>query len=147
MQFQAEGTYEIEHWAQDDYDESQPSLARAAVKLRFSGDIIAGAATEYLMTNLEDGSSSFIGQIRLTGAIGGREGSLVLHEVGEYYGGNTARGTLTIVPGSGIGQLAGIRGSGAYVATHGDQPIEFAGRTWHPTSERVARYVLHYDLE
>lgn len=143
----AEGTFEIQSWEQEIYDESEPGLVRATVKERYDGDVAADAEIEYLMTNLSDALATFVGQIRLAGRFGDKEGTVVLHETGEYFGGNTARGALTIVSGSGTGGMAGIRGSGAYVATHADQPVEYAGRLWQPTAERIARYVFDYDFD
>jgi hypothetical protein len=143
----AAGTYDIRNWDQQTYDDTDPMLARASVQLTFAGAMSGSAATEYLMINRSDGTAGFIGQIRFTGSVGGRSGSVVLHESGEYDGVHTARGMVTIVPDSGVGELAGITGSGAYVATHGDEPVEYAGRTWQPTPSGTASYVLEYNLD
>ncbi len=143
----AEGTYSIQSWDQQVYGVEEPTLVRATVGVHFEGGLQGEASIEYLMTNLPDGSARYIGQIRFTGTIGGREGSVIFHELGEYSDGALACGTLTIVPGSGTGQLAGIRGEGAYMATHGDEPVEFAGRTWQPTPQRIASYVVEYDFD
>jgi hypothetical protein len=143
----AEGTFEIQDWQQSDYDDIEPKLSRATVQEAYSGDIEALARLEYLMASLPDGSAQFIGQVRLTGRVGDREGSFVWQDTGEYIGGDTARGRLVIVPGSGTGDLAGLRGEGAYMATHGKKPVEFAGRTWDPTPEGAGAYVLEYDFD
>ena len=144
---QATGTFEIQDWQQSDYDEVEPKLSRARVQEAYSGDIEALANLEYLMTSLPDGSAQFIGQVRLAGRIGDREGSFVWQDTGEYIGGDTARGRLVIVPGSATGDLAGLRGEGAYVATHGGKPVEFAGRAWDPTPEGTGAYMLEYDFD
>ena len=147
MSIHAEGTYEIQSWEEAPYDENEPKLVRARVLETFAGDLAGEAATEYLMTCLSDGSARFTGQKRMTGRLGDREGTFVLHEHGEYVGGNTSQGSLVMVPGSGTAGLTGIHGKGCYVATHGSDPVEFAGRTWPPTAERTATYFLDYDFE
>ena len=55
----------------------------------------------------------------------------MLQQVGTYEG-TTARATWQVVPGSGTGDLTGLRGEGGYVAEHG-QP--------------QAPYTLDYDLD
>src|SRR5680860_426894 len=65
-------------------------------------------SSEYLMTYLRDGLARYAGQGRLTGRIGDREGTFVLHDSGAYVGGNTAQGALVILPGSGTGELQGL---------------------------------------
>ena len=147
MSTEAVGVFEIRNWEQSDYDESEPRLTRASVREAYSGNIQGIADIEYLMTSLPDGSSQFIGQTRFTGRIGDREGTIVIQDIGEYVGGNTVQGRLVILPGSGTGELAGLRGEGAYVATHGDGPVEFAGRSWEPTPERTGAYILDYDFD
>jgi hypothetical protein len=147
MSEHASGTFEIQNWQQRDYDETEPKLSRASVVEAYSGDIEALANVEYLMASLPDGSAQFVGQVRLSGRIGNREGSFVVQDIGEYVGGDTARGRLVIVAGSGTCDLSGLRGEGTYVATHGEKPIEFAGRTWNPTPERTGTYVLDYDFD
>ena len=137
-----EGTYTIEDWKQETYSEPAPALARADVVLRYQGGLAGKAETVYLMTNLPEGSAHFVGQIRFTGTIGDRKGSFVMHETGQYNGTNVAMGELSIVAGSGTGDFSGIRGSGAYVASHGHEEVDFAGRNWQPTPEREARYVF-----
>jgi Protein of unknown function (DUF3224) len=54
----------------------------------------------------------------------------VVQSVGEYDG-KEARSTLTVVPGSGTGELAGIRGDGVSAAT----------------SEPPGTLTLDYDLD
>jgi hypothetical protein len=50
--------------------------------------------------------------LRVTGKLDGREGSFVLENRGTFDG-KAAAGPLTIVPGSGSGELAGLRGGGS----------------------------------
>jgi hypothetical protein len=57
-----------------------------------------------------------VGLERVTAKLGGKSGSFVLEHSGADDG-NEARTRLTILPGSGTGELSGIRGDGEMVAT------------------------------
>jgi hypothetical protein len=70
------------------------------------------------MTYREDGSADFLGFQRVAGQIAGRRGSFVLQAIGNFEGG-AARTALSVVPGSGTGDLAGLRGTGTAVAPTG----------------------------
>jgi hypothetical protein len=54
----------------------------------------------------------------MVGRLGGRSGSFVVETNGVYEGGE-ARTTWSVVPGSGTGELAGLRGEGGAVAPGG----------------------------
>ena len=61
---------------------------------------------------------------RVTGTLGGRSGSFVLQGVGTWEEG-VARTTWTVVPGSGTGQLTGLRGEGGIEAAGGQAEITY----------------------
>ncbi len=63
-------------------------------------------------------SASFSGLERVVGRIGVRSGSFVLQHNGRFEG-DTARSTLSVVPGSGTGDLRGLRGAGSFAWSHG----------------------------
>jgi len=69
-----------------------------------------------------DGTASYVGLMRVVGRIGERSGSFVLRGGGSYDGAR-ARIDLTVVPGSGTGELAGIRGTATSLSTHQDYPF------------------------
>ncbi len=140
------GEYTIQQWEQKTLDESA-GLDEAQVTLEFSGDITGTANTRYLMIKLPGGSAEFTGLVHVSGVIAGRHGSFVMQETGQFNGVETAFGTYSIVSQSGRGDLTSIRGSGAYLATHGDQSIEFAGQVWEPTPSGMATYVLEADFD
>jgi hypothetical protein len=73
-----------------------------------------------------DGSADFAGFEHVVATIGGRRGSFVLQSHGTYRDGK-ATCECTVVPGSGSGDLSGLRGEGRYVASHADYPnVPFA---------------------
>ena len=59
----------------------------------------------------------FRGYEQIVGNVGDREGSFVLEHVGSWAG-STVTTSWTVVDGSGTEALAGISGSGGYVAKH-----------------------------
>jgi hypothetical protein len=61
------------------------------------------------------GSAVFVGLERIVGRIGDKTGSFVVQHVGAFDGGS-AKGTLLVVPGSGTGDLRGLRGEGSFEA-------------------------------
>ena len=97
-----------------------PKLTHVSVTKSFSGDMEGEGTLEYLMVNHEDGSASFTGLERVVGRIGERSGSFVLQHTGTFEGG-VARATWVVVPGSGTGDLKGLRGEGGFGSAHADQ--------------------------
>lgn len=110
-------TFEVKSWDENAVDEQTglPKLTRASVTKAYSGDIDGASTTEWLMAYAEDGSASFVGIERITGTVAGRTGTLVLQHVGRYEDG-AAKGSLTVVRGSGTDALAGAAGAGDFLA-------------------------------
>jgi len=125
----ATGEFKVSSWDEQPYEERDggAKLTRAEVALAFTGDLDADGAVQWLMAYGLDGSAAFVGLQLLKGTLGGRSGSFVLQDVGTFEGG-VARGTWTVVPGSGTDGLAGIAGRGGFEAGH------------------EASYTLDYDL-
>ena len=103
------------------YDEPAdgPSLTRIHVEEGFSGDISGHGVVEFLQAAHADGSASFVGIERVTGTIGGREGTFLLQDAGTVAG-NIVSGDWFVIPGSGTGGLAGLRGDGGFRANLGE---------------------------
>jgi len=77
---------------------------------------------EWLMCYRPDDTAEFVGLQRIVGRIGDRSGSLVLAQTAGTFDGKEAKGELSVVPGSGTGDLSGVRGSGEFAAPVGGQP-------------------------
>ena len=103
------------------YDEpaSGPVLTRIHVAESFDGDIEGDGVVEFLQAGRADGSASFVGIERVTGRLDGREGTFLLQDAGTVQG-NVVSGDWFVVPGSGTGQLAGLRGEGGFRANLGE---------------------------
>jgi hypothetical protein len=132
MSTHATGTFDGKTWDEKPYSEVDggAKLSRASVTNAFHGDIEGEGTLEYLLIYRDDGSASFVGVERVVGRVGGRLGSFVLQHGGTYEGG-TAKATWFVVPGSGTGDLRGLRGEGGLVAQHGPS----------------ASYTLDYDFD
>jgi Protein of unknown function (DUF3224) len=96
-----------------------PELTRIHVEESFSGDITGDGAVEFLQAARADGSASFVGIERVTGGVGGREGTFLLQDAGTVAG-NIVSGDWFVIPGSGTGGLAGLRGEGGFRANLGE---------------------------
>jgi len=103
------------------YDEPAegPALARIHVEETFSGDISGDGVVEFLQAARSDGSASFVGIERVTGTVAGRNGTFLLQDAGIVQD-NIVSGDWFVIPGSGTGKLAGLRGTGGFRANLGE---------------------------
>jgi len=122
----------IKKWDEQPYCESEglPKLTRASVQKTFTGEIEGEGTVEYLMMYRSDGSATFVGLERVSGRIAGRAGTFVLQRTGVFESG-LAKESYSVVPGSGTGELRGLRGEGGSAVGHGME---------HP-------FALNYDFD
>jgi hypothetical protein len=115
----ANARFAIKSWDEKPYSEGPglPKLTRASVVKTFSGDIAGEGQVEYLMIYRSDGSATFVGLERISGRIGDKTGSFVLQRVGVFENGQ-AKETYSVIPGSGTGDLHGLRGDGSSAVGH-----------------------------
>ena len=118
MATRATGKFKIASWDENTYAEipGGGKLTQASVKQAFSGDIEGEGAVEWLMSYRPDETAEFVGLQRIDGRIGERSGSFVLLQSAGVFDGKEARGELSVVPGSGTGELRGLRGEGEFSA-------------------------------
>jgi hypothetical protein len=114
----AKATFEVKNWDEKTVNEADGRLkiTRASVVFTYQGDLVAESAMEYVMAYRDDGSATVVGVERITGRLDGKDGTFVVESRGGYADG-TASGDLTVVEGSGTGELAGICGHGTSMAT------------------------------
>jgi hypothetical protein len=122
MKTTANARFTIETWDENPFGEREnlPKLTRAAVTKTFTGDIEGDAHVEYLMMYREDGSATFVGLERIVGRLAGKTGSFVLQRTGTFEAG-VAKESYSVVPGSGTGELRGLRGEGTSAVGHGKE--------------------------
>jgi hypothetical protein len=116
----ATGKIDVEIYEPTPFDEPAqgPALVRIHVEEEFSGDIQGHGVAEFLQTTIGDDQASFVGVERVTGSIGGRSGTFVFQDAGTLDG-TTVSGSWFVVPGSGTGDLRGLRGEGGFNAELG----------------------------
>jgi hypothetical protein len=66
-----------------------------------------------------DGSANFVGIERVTGTVAGRNGTFLLQDAGTVQD-NIVSGDWFVIPESGTGELAGLRGEGRFRANLGE---------------------------
>lgn len=130
MRTHAEATFALKSWDENPYVEMEGGgkITRAVVVKTLTGDIEGESTLEYLMCYPGDGTCSFVGMERFVGSLNGKVGSFVLQHSGTDGGGAT-HDTWFVVPGSGTGDLRGLRGEGA-ATLHGHaerypQPLDY----------------------
>ncbi|MGK4585034.1 DUF3224 domain-containing protein [Kitasatospora sp. HPMI-4] len=105
--------------------EEYPRLARASVTNAFTGGVeAADTVCEYAIAYVTETTGTYAGMELLTGSLDGREGTFAVEERGSFDAGGT-RCTFEVVPGSGTGELAGLRGTGGFVFRHGEQSVPY----------------------
>ena len=118
----ATGKIDVKTYEPQPYEEIDdgPNLVEIHVTETFSGDIEGDGVVRFLQAVRKDGSASFVGLERVSGKIAGRRGSFLLQDAGTLEG-NTVKGDWFVVPGSGTGELSGLRGGGGFTAALGER--------------------------
>ncbi len=124
-QKQAAGTFKTISWEEATPPEGHvgPRVAHAHTSDQWEGLISGTSVADHVMYYTGDGENwgagTFYGFELITGEVDGRKGRFVLLHVGSFDG-TTVRADLSVVEGSGTDDLAGLRGSGSFEATHGE---------------------------
>jgi hypothetical protein len=108
-------------WDEKPYRELPDGSKFARAEVALAGDVLTSGTFEALLHYRPDGTSTYVALMQLSGTLDGRTGDFVLRGEG-HYDGTTARGEMTVIPGSGTGGFAGIAGRGESVSTHADYP-------------------------
>jgi hypothetical protein len=108
----ARGTFDVKLAPQPPVEGvGDPSVGRMTLEKRFSGDLEGTSRGEMLAVGTQvKGSAGYVAMERVHGTLEGRTGTFALQ-----HNGTMARGvpalTIGVVPDSGTGALAGIRGT------------------------------------
>jgi hypothetical protein len=101
-----------------------PTLSDIRLTETFSGDIEGEGVAHVVQAARAGGSASFAGIERVRGSLGGKQGSFLLQVQGTVVG-KEMKADWFVVPGSGSGELTGLRGEGGFQAELGHQ-----GNVW-----------------
>jgi Protein of unknown function (DUF3224) len=126
MKQTAKGRFDVEMKAVGEIETVEGvSLGRSSLDKRFEGDL-AGTGHGQMLTALTGvkGSAGYVAIERFTGSLHGREGSFVFQHSGQMSQGAQCL-SISVVPGSGTGGLAGLSGEFRLQFEGGDHRYEF----------------------
>ncbi|MEV2267062.1 DUF3224 domain-containing protein [Nonomuraea africana] len=109
----AKGTFVTFGWTpQEPYDVVDgAALAFVTLSKTFEGDLAgSGAVTMIVSSSEREDSRSYVAMERVSCTLGGRTGTFVLQHNAVSDEGDDSL-TCTVVPGSGTGELTGLRGA------------------------------------
>jgi hypothetical protein len=101
------------------YDQTaSPALLDVRLSETFTGDINGESPVRALEVRSDDRSASLVSVQRFQGKLGGRQGTFVLQGQ-EIVENGRIRAKWFVVPGSGTGDLCGLRGEGGFEGQFG----------------------------
>ena len=96
------------------YDQTaSPALMEIRLSETLTGDIDGESPVRALQVLRDDRSARLVSMQRFTGKLGGRQGTFVL-QGSEIVQNGKIKATWFVVPGSGTGDLSGLRGEGGF---------------------------------
>jgi hypothetical protein len=113
----------IDDWDEavlDEFDDGR-KFTQTRVQLRDGADGLESGSVSMLAFYRPNGTSDYVTVLQLSGRLDGREGTFALRGDGGYDG-TTASGQMTVIPGSGTGDLVSISGTCVSESTHADYP-------------------------
>lgn len=120
----ASGTFEVKLSPQED-KVGDPTVGRMSIDKQFRGDIEAVSRGQMLATRTEtEGSAGYVAIERVTGTLHGRSGSFSLQHSGTMTRG-AQQLSITVIPDSATGQLAGLSGKMTINIADGKHSYEF----------------------
>jgi hypothetical protein len=100
------------------YETVSPKLVEIQISEKFSGDIDGDSPARALQVQRDDKSASMVSMQRFSGTLNGRHGAFVLQGTETVENGRI-NATWFVVPGSGTGDLRGLRGEGGFKGDFG----------------------------
>jgi len=119
MRTKAEARITVQSSHAEPYDNAAgPALMEVRINETFTGDIEGQSLVRALQVLRENHSASLVSMQRFSGTLGGGRGSFVL-QGSEIVEQGKIRATWFVVPGSGTGELTGLRGEGGFTGQFG----------------------------
>ncbi|HEV7857769.1 MAG TPA: DUF3224 domain-containing protein [Pyrinomonadaceae bacterium] len=122
----ASGTFDVKLVPQEAEETvGDPTVGRMSIDKQFRGDLEATSKGQMLaaMTDVQ-GSAGYVAMERVSGTLHGLSGTFALQHSGTMTRGD-AQLTITVVPDSGTGQLAGLAGKMSINIVEGKHLYEF----------------------
>ena len=125
MRARAEATITVQSAEAKPFDETdRPVLLEIRISETFAGDLQGESPVRALQLRRDDQSASLVSLQRFRGRLAGRQGSFVLQGA-EIVADGKITADWFVVPGSGTGELSGLRGEGGFEGQFGK-----ASRGW-----------------
>jgi hypothetical protein len=125
---QAKAKIAVQNSEAEPYDRTVgPALMEVHLNETFSGDIEGESPVRALQVLRDDRSASLVSVQRFRGKLAGRQGTFVL-QGSEVVENGKIKATWFVVPGSGTGDLSGLRGEGGFEGHFGkgsDATLEY----------------------
>jgi hypothetical protein len=100
------------------YETTSPTLVEIHISEKFLGDIDGESSVRALQMQRDDKFASMVSMQRFIGKLGGRQGTFVLQGKETVESGKI-KALWFVVPGSGTGDLSGLRGEGGFEGDFG----------------------------
>ena len=121
----ATGTFEVKVKPQTDENVGDPTVGRMSLDKQFHGDLEAGSKGQMLAVQGEvKGSAGYVAMERVSGTLAGRKGTFALQHTGTMTAG-APQMSVTVVPDSGTGELAGLSGKMTINSADGKHSYDF----------------------
>ncbi|HVZ37783.1 MAG TPA: DUF3224 domain-containing protein [Candidatus Kapabacteria bacterium] len=126
MQTHASGPFDVKLTPQTNEENvGDPTIGRMALDKEFHGDLEATSRGQMLAVGTEvKGSAGYVAMERVAGTLNGRAGTFALQHFGLMTRG-TPHLTITVVPDSGTGELAGLAGTMTINIDEGKHSYQF----------------------
>jgi hypothetical protein len=120
----ASGTFEVKLVPQTDDKNGDPALGRMTIDKQLHGDL-EGTSKGQMLTGMTEvkGSAGYVAIEKVSGTLKGRTGTFLQHTATMNRG--VPQLSITVVPDSGTGQLAGITGDFKVIISEGKHSYEF----------------------
>lgn len=126
MTTKAAGTFEVKVAPLSAYNTAAGATAgRMSIDKQFHGDLDAVSIGEMLTGgDYTKGGAGYVAIETVTGTLNGKQGSFMLQHTGTVTSGQQSL-TITVIPGTGTGELSGISGSMRIIIDKGKHSYEF----------------------
>lgn len=126
MTMHATGTFEVNLTPQATDDKAEgTTLGRMSIEKHFHGGLEAASKGEMLTAGTSvKGSAGYVAMERISGTLEGRSGAFILRHSGTLTRGAPQQ-SITVVPDSGTGQLAGLAGKMTITIADGKHSYDF----------------------
>lgn len=125
MSHRATGSFDVKVAPLDPYDKDDKTLSRFSLDKQYHGDLEAVSKGEMLSSGNPATDAGAVAMEKVSGKLGGRSGSFVLQHSATMVRGKPSGWSITVVPGSGTGELVGISGKMEIIVEGGKHSYVF----------------------